>query len=84
VLRTRSVRVTGACALRTRSAVSCNCVSPVLALAATTAVPVRHEPGDLLHRSHRRGVATGGASSSQAGARMAPVTHRPNLTTTVN
>ena len=29
-------------------------------------------------------VATGGASSSQAGARMAPVTHKLDLTTTVN
>jgi len=76
--------VTGGCARRICTAVSCDSVSLGLALPATTAWPVGHEPGNLVHRPHRRGVATGGASSSQAGARMAPVTHKLDLTTTVN
>jgi hypothetical protein len=50
VRRTRPVRVTGAGAMRTRSAVSCNSVSLVLALAATTAL--RTTVGNVARCTH--------------------------------
>ncbi len=44
---------------------------------------VGDKPGGLFCRHYRRGMATGDASCSQPGAPMGPVTHRPDLTTTV-